>query len=368
MGIGQQVAGGKRDGRIVEVMLPPAEERFLRINKITIVSLFVLILAGGVVRSTGSGMGCPDWPMCFDRLVPPTEVSQLPEGYEEKYIAGRKAKNERFATMLDRFGHNELANRIRHDETILQHEEFNAAKTWTEYINRLVGAVTGLLLLLCAVFSFTFFKTKKSILVWSVINVIAVGYQAWLGSIVVSTNLMPWVITVHMLLALVIVGISIYTYFKARSLRDKDLLINHTSSGIKWLAAVSLLLIIVQVAVGTGVREEIDLISASGDAPDRSEWLARVGSVFNIHRSLAIVSAIVIVLLFFVVRSRFARSTYQSKFTNLLLFLLILQVASALILTYYDIPPFAQTAHLVLASLLFGTQYYLMLLLGRTTR
>lgn len=349
-------------------MLPPAEKRFLLINKITIIALFLLILAGGVVRSTGSGMGCPDWPKCFDRLVPPTAVSQLPEGYEEKYIAGRKAKNERFANALERFGRTELADRIRHDESILQHEEFNAAKTWTEYINRLVGAITGFLLLLCAIFSFTFFKTKKSIFIWSVANVIAVGYQAWLGSIVVSTNLMPWIITVHMLLALVIVGISIYTYFKARSLRDKDLLINHTSSGIKWLAGISLVLILVQVAIGTGVREEIDFISAGGNVPDRGDWLDQVGEVFDMHRSLAFVSGILVVLLFFVVRSRFARNTHQSRFTNLLLLLMVLQIASAMILAYFDMPPFAQTAHLVLASLLFGTQYYLMLLLGKTAR
>ncbi len=349
-------------------MLPPAEKRFLLVNKITIISLFVLILAGGVVRSTGSGMGCPDWPRCFDRLVPPTDISQLPEGYEEKYIAGRQAKNERFANMLERFGRHELANKIRHDESILLHEEFNAAKTWTEYINRLVGATTGFLLLLCAIFSFTFFKTKKRIFIWSVINVVAVGYQAWLGSIVVSTNLMPWIITVHMLLALVIVAISIYTYFKARSLRDKDLLINHTSSGIKWLALLSLLLIVVQVAIGTGVREEIDLIAASGDVPDRGEWLDRVGSVFNLHRSLAIVSGLIIVLLFFVVRSRFSPNTHQSRFTNWVLVLMVLQMVTAVILAYLDIPPFAQTAHLVLASLLFGAQYYLMLLLGKTVR
>lgn len=347
-------------------MLPPAEKRFLRINKLTIISLFVLILAGGVVRSTGSGMGCPDWPKCFDRLVPPTDASQLPAGYEEKYISGRKEKNERFANLLDRLGADDLANRIRHDEGILVHEEFNAAKTWTEYINRLVGAITGFLLLLCAVFSFTFFKTKKRIFIWSVLNVFAVACQAWLGSIVVSTNLTPWVITIHMLLALVILGISIYTYFKARSLRDKDLLINHTSSGIKWVAALSLLLIVVQVALGTTVREEIDLISTT-NAP-RSEWLGLLGRDFDIHRTLAIVTAIVIVFLFFVVRSRFAPNTPQSRFTNWLLMLLVLQVVSALILNYFNVPPFAQTAHLVLASLLFGAQYYLMLLLGRTAR
>src|SRR5690606_9609003 len=132
-------------------MLPPAERRFLRINKITIVSIFLVILAGGVLRRTGSGMGRLDCPKCFDRLVQPTDVSQLPPGYEQKYIAGRQAKNERFANMLDRFGNKELADRIRHDESILQHEEFNAAKTWTEYVNRLVGAITGVLVLITAI-------------------------------------------------------------------------------------------------------------------------------------------------------------------------------------------------------------------------
>jgi len=346
-------------------MFPPAEKRFLRINKITIVSLFLLILAGGVVRSTGSGMGCPDWPKCFDRLVPPTDVSQLPEGYEEKYIAGRKAKNERFAGLLEHFGNLGLATRIRQDKSILQHEEFNAAKTWTEYVNRLTGAVTGILILCCAIFSFTFFKTKRSIFIWSVVNVVAVGYQAWLGSLVVSTNLMPWMITVHMLLALVIVGISIYTYFKARSLRDKDLLINHTSGGIKWLAALSLALIVVQVTLGTGVREEIDMISEASDGLNREQWLEQLTGVFDIHRTLALITAAVIVLLFFVIRSRFAKNTYQSRFTNWLLLILILQIGSAGVLEYFNIPPLVQTVHLVLGSMLFGTQYYLLLLLGK---
>jgi len=348
-------------------MLPPAEQRFLLINKITIISLLLLIVAGGVVRSTGSGMGCPDWPKCFDRLVPPTDESQLPEGYEARYIAKRKVKNDRFAAMLERMGQTELAGRIRNDESILRHEPFNAAKTWTEYINRLVGAVTGLLLLGCAVFSFTYLKSKRAIVFWSVFNVFAVGYQAWLGSIVVSTNLMPWVITVHMLLALVILGISIYTYFSARALRDKQLLVNHQFKGLKLLSVVSLLLIVLQVAVGTGVREEIDIIAASGDAPDRGTWLAQVSRVLDVHRVLAVAVAVVVLLLFFVVRSRFAANTHQSRFGNLLVVLLLLQGVSALVLTNFDVPPFAQTVHLVLATLLFGTQFYLMLLLGRTT-
>src|SRR5690606_7419764 len=195
------------------MMMPPAEKRFLVTNLVAIISLFAVISAGGIVRSTGSGMGCPDWPTCFGQLVPPTDVSQLPAGYEKIYVEGRQRKNERFAGTLERLGYTELANRIRHDESILAHEEFNAAKAWTEFVNRLVGAITGIVFLLCAMFSLTFLKSRVIITILSVVNVCAVGFQAWLGSIVVSTNLMPGMITAHMLIAILILGISIYTYF-----------------------------------------------------------------------------------------------------------------------------------------------------------
>lgn len=344
-------------------MFPPAEKRFLVTNLVAIISLFAVISAGGIVRSTGSGMGCPDWPMCFGQIVPPTNVSQLPQGYEKLYVEGRQAKNERFANTMERLGYTELADKIRHDENILEHEEFNAAKTWTEYINRLVGAITGVVLLLCAIFSLTFFKNKIIISILSILNVFAVGFQAWLGSIVVSTNLMPGMITAHMLLAILILGISIYTYFKARSLRDKDLLVYHRSDWMKWVAALSLIVIIVQVAIGTDVREGVDLLATSGFG--RSEWLDTIGEAFYLHRGLSYVSFGLVLLLLFLIRSRFAPTTVQSKYTNILVGLFVLQLLTGVILSYFAIPPFAQTAHLILACMIFGAQYYLMLLLGK---
>lgn len=347
-------------------MYPAGEKRFINVNRITIITLFLVILAGGVVRSTGSGMGCPDWPKCFNQIVPPTDVSQLPEGYGEHYIEGRVKKNQRFAKMIDFFGYAEMADKIRHDESILQHEEFNAAKTWTEYINRLVGVLAGFALLFTAVFSFIYIKSKPSIVVWSVLNVFLVIIQAWLGSIVVSTNLMPWIITVHMLLALIIVAVSIYTFYVATTLRNKQILINYSFPGLKALAIVSLIITLIQVVYGTEVREIIDHLNSDGIP--RTRWIDSIGVNYNIHRILAYVTLLLTGLLFFLVKSRFSKSSIQSQYAWIILILVLIQMLSGIILARFAVPAFAQTTHLVIASLFFGAQYYLMLLMTKLKR
>lgn len=349
-------------------MYPPVEKRFLFVNLLTIIALFLVITAGGVVRSTGSGMGCPDWPKCFGQIIPPTHIDQLPAGYEQHYVDGRQAKNDRFAGLLDRLGFTDLANQIRHDPSILIHEEFNAVKTWTEYINRLFGVLAGFLLLLSAFFAFTYIRSKPSIFIWSVINVILVGLQGWLGSVVVSTNLLPWLITVHMVLALLIVGVSIYTYFKARAIRDKDLLINRSTPAIKWLAVFSLILVLYQVVLGTEVREHIDVFASAALPAPRNEWIGMLGSVLGYHRIWAYVSALVVLILYFLVRSQFAKGSHQRFYSIAVVILVASQFVTGYAMYHFSVPPVAQTSHLVLASLLFGAQYYLMLLLGKASR
>jgi len=336
---------------------PVREIWFRKINLITIVSLFILILAGGIVRSSGSGMGCPDWPRCFGLYVPPTAASALPKDYKEKYVEGRVTKNQRFAKTLDFFGFSELARRIREDRSILVPDEFNAVKTWTEYLNRLIGALTGLFLLATAVYSFTYIKHNVLISILSVFNVLLVIIQAWLGSIVVSTNLVPSIVTVHMLLALAILALSISTYHMAQVYEKSRL---NAKPVVRWVAFSVLLITIGQVIFGTDVRERIDAVEARLQSGYREDWVRAAGSIFYQHRDIAILVLLANIFLFVLIRYSFSKHSIQQQIMSVTFLLVMLQIVTGIALAYWSLPPVAQALHIILASLLFGSQFYLL--------
>lgn len=335
-----------------------SKTRFQKFNLLSIVALFVVILAGGVVRSTGSGMGCPDWPKCFTRYIPPTDVSQLPADYKQKFVAGRMAKNQRFAKTLDLLGYDDLARRIREDRSILIPEDFNAAKTWVEYANRLVGVVSGIFLLLAAVYSFSYWAINKWVPFLSVFNLILIGFQGWLGSIVVSTNLVAWIITVHLLLALAIVAISITTYHLAKVNGRPKLRVN----AITQIATLfALILSVAQITFGTEVREKIDAVSSRLQGGYREDWIRNAGAIFTQHRDVAIVVLLANIILYGLIKRGFGKHSIQQQLMSFTFLMLILQLVTGLLLSYLALPPYAQASHILLASLIFGAQFYLLL-------
>src|SRR5690606_17457901 len=85
--------------------------------------------------------------------------------------------------------------------------------TWTEYANRLVGFLSGNALLLIFAWVLLRYRKNKRLLFFVTLNLFILVVQAWFGSIVVASNLVPWTITVHMLLALVIVGLQLYIIY-----------------------------------------------------------------------------------------------------------------------------------------------------------
>ncbi|MEO1052579.1 MAG: COX15/CtaA family protein [Bacteroidota bacterium] len=329
---------------------------FKRLSLITLCAVYVLILVGGIVRATGSGMGCPDWPKCFGQWVPPTDVSQLPADYKDVYAQKRNKKNERFAEYLTSLGFKSTAEDILQDESILIEASFNKFKTWTEYINRLVGALIGLLVFATFVSSTAYLKTSKKVFFLSLFTLFLVGFQGWIGSIVVSTNLLPWMVTIHMLIALAIVALLIYLFYvTSRNIEVKKQLDQHKMA--MGILVVSMLVLIIQIALGTQVREAVDSIAASLSYANRESWISSLGLDFLIHRSLSILVLLLHVALTFVLMKAYEPDVFLVRLAKGLVAVILGTIISGVILSYFAVPAFAQPIHLFLGTVSFGLQF-----------
>ena len=167
----------------------------LRFHWITLIMIYLVIIAGSIVRITESGMGCPDWPKCFDQYIPPTDVSQLPENYQLFYSSKREKKIKKFTSFLTNIGLEEKAILIQADKSLLYEQPFNVWNTWLEYINRLIGALAGIFIFIGFLLAL-FTKRQKGLRIFLGLGLILLTlFQAWWGSMVVATNIVPWVLT-----------------------------------------------------------------------------------------------------------------------------------------------------------------------------
>lgn len=339
-------------------------KRFRILSIASLVAVYVLILVGGIVRSTGSGMGCPDWPQCFGQWVPPTDAAQLPENYKEIYSQHRAEKNQKFSRYLDVLGFGHLAQQIRTDQSILQEADFNSAKTWTEYINRLVGVLVGFLIIGTWLASLKSMKTDPKLFSFSLLAVLLVSFQGWIGSIVVSTNLMPWMITVHMLIALLIICVLTYLVVKSDKKNEVDYR-NSFFSKANLVVVVALLLTVVQVVMGTQVREAIDQVAVSLNYEERSTWISNTGNIFIIHRTYAWIVVLVSVSLVYILRKTVGNQYNLLFWSFLVLVLVMLEVFSGAVMQNFGLPKFVQPVHLGLATLIFGLQFLVLLKLNQ---
>ncbi len=282
---------------------------------VTVFATLFLILVGGLVRASGAGLGCPDWPKCYGLWVPPMSVDTLPSEYNPA--------------------------------------EFNAFKTWTEYINRLIGVLIGLLITATFLLSFKYTKNRPSVTLASFLAFIGVLFQGWLGGQVVRSGLHEGVITLHMIMAMIIVGLLIYASFKAVA-GDIRLHISPTHRK-PLLVATTLLLVftMAQMVLGTQVREAIDIISRGEIYVPRGEWLAGVGLIDEIHRSF---SWTVLIITFWMTWY-ITKQSIQGYFNKLNMWIfgfIISQIIVGIVLAYAGMPASFQVLHLVGSAVLIS--------------
>jgi cytochrome c oxidase assembly protein subunit 15 len=328
---------------------------------VTVVAVYLLILAGGIVRSTGSGMGCPDWPKCFGQWVPPTSADQLPKDYQEFYAEYRHQKNIKFARYLDVLGYSEIGKAILVDESIKEEAAFNASKTWTEYINRLLGAVVGFLIILCVIGSIKYLKQSKTIFALAFSSLVLVLIQGWIGSVVVSTNLLSWLITIHMVLALVILAVLTALYFRVHQYQGLKKLELRNRTKLSYILVVAMVMILIQIILGTQVRESLDMVADRLGEALRGSWIEGLGVEFYIHRSFSI--AIVLFHFYLLFELFKLKNGFNNIYRNvkILISFIVLEIISGTIMAYFAIPFWAQPIHLVLGSMIFGAQFYIFL-------
>ena len=303
----------------------------------TIIVVYLVVVAGGVVRSTGAGMGCPDWPRCFGSWVPPTDISQLPANYQE--IFGAKLKGE-----------------------VL----FNPVKTWTEYVNRLVGALAGVFVFATFIASLQYWKRDKTIVGLSLLSFLLMGFQGWLGAKVVSTELKPLMVTLHMLVAIIIVFVLIYAVARAYSEVSEVEKVTQKPK-LNFILATAIILSVVQILMGTQVREAIDEVIFRIGYERRDQWIEQAsqsGLWFYTHRSFSLV---VFAFHMWFIRS-LMKNTNQNgllrSYGKAMLALVGLEILTGVIMAYFSIPAYLQPVHLTLSIIMLGVQFVAFLLLN----
>lgn len=326
---------------------------FLNSAKIALILVYLVIAAGAFVRLTGSGMGCPDWPKCFGYYIPPIEQKELLFTAGKKYDKGQVIIKEEtlLVAKTDFIAKSTFDSANWEKYTKHNYAIFNPLHTWIEYINRLLGALAGIACIITFILSFGYWKKKKKIILLSFLVCILIGFQAWLGKTVVDSVLSPFKITVHMLAALLIVALQLVIIYAAQK-NKKTTVFN---AKFNWILMLSLLLTIIQIVLGTDVREQVDTIAKTG-APEMV-WLQNPTIIFYIHRSFSIL-VLVINLYLFSLNSKLALGFSKIKW---IIFLLSLEIISGILMYYFAFPFGTQTVHVVLATLLFGVQFYMIL-------
>jgi heme a synthase len=278
-------------------------------------------------------MGCPDWPKCFGLFVPPTDVSEIPSTFFET-----------------------------HPE--YESKAFNAFQTWVEYVNRLIGALIGLFMLATASLSLVYRRKDKRIVVLSVLALLLTLFEAWLGKLVVDKNLQGGMVTIHMLGAiLILVCLITAVYLSAHHKADVAPPKMYFSARLKWMMGALALLTLVQVLLGTQVREQVDEIAVSLGGENRHAWVRYLDQYFSVHR----VAAFLMMGLVAVVGKELLNRKGLDKRVAWMFFgavaCLALEAFVGFVLVDQHLPPVLQPVHLLLANVMFALEFSVLIYL-----
>jgi cytochrome c oxidase assembly protein subunit 15 len=232
----------------------------------------------------------------------------------------------------------------KHDYTT-----FNATHTWVEFINRLLGAISGLIVLGLFIRSLWGVLKQPLLSLFSFFAVVGMGVQAWLGKTVVDSNLLPSKISLHMIMALLIVSVLLFMRAKSHGKQ-----IQQPSKSLLMLIVVSFALTLIQFGLGVDVRQFIDYQIKQAGSSASQLWLDRPEISFYIHRSLSLVVVVLSIWIYKLVK----KEDLAQKYIQFIIGCVLAEIALGILMFYVDFPWGTQPLHLLIAALLFSAQLY----------
>jgi len=278
---------------------------FRRLAVVTIAATFALIAVGGLVRATDSGLGCPDWPRCFGRLVPPAELH-----------------------------------------------------AWIEHSHRLVATVVTVLVAALVVAAW---RTGQDRVVRrsAVAALVLVLAQALIGAFVVWWKLRADSVTLHLATALALVALLIYIGFRSRWPADPSRR-QGQDRGFARLVGVGAGLLYVQMLVGSTVTGHHAGLAypLSVLLPDLGPSVARIQLA---HRTLAMVVGALIVAAWVVARRTQRDHPTVTRLAGYATGLVAAQIGLGVANVANRLSALTVVPHLAVGALLWGTMVALWL-------
>lgn len=279
--------------------------RFRRLAVVTIAATFVLIAVGGLVRATDSGLGCPDWPRCFGRLVPPAELH-----------------------------------------------------AWIEHSHRLVASVVMVLVALLVVAAYRTGQ-ERAVRRAAVAALVMVLAQALIGAFVVWWKLRADSVTLHLATALALVALLIYIGFRARYASDRSRR-HGQDRGFVRLAGAGAGLLYLQMLVGSTVTGHLAGLAYPLNVllPDLGPSVARIQLA---HRALAMVVGALVLAIWVVARRTQRAHPTVTRLAGYAAGLVAVQIGLGLANVANRLSALTVVPHLAVGALLWGTMVALVL-------
>ncbi len=310
-----------------------------------LLATILLLFVGAIVRVSGSGLGCPDWPRCWGALWPPSSIEEVD------------------------FAKIDLEKFRRKDADITIEElraEFNPVHVWVEYINRLTSFPVGLFSLAILILGFGYRKRRPAVFVGSLLAFLLVLINAALGAMVVRSGLKPGIITLHMALAMILLCVLVFVIHRGGELRPKICLPGGRS--IYWILCILFALCIGEGVMGSQVRELTDRLALENKDIPRAQWHETLesSSVYLAHRSFSWV--ILIAALFFFWCSRGISGLMAAHCRWTVFSIVLSQMGLGILMSHVSVYPVVQVLHIGLSALLVIALFWMLLGARRSAR